>query len=50
MIAGVHYRSDVDAGAKLGKAIGEKLLESAALQKDLAAARQEVEQVLGGKP
>lgn len=50
MIAGVHYRSDVEAGTKLGKAIGEKLLESAALQKDMASARQEVEQVMGGKP
>jgi acid phosphatase (class A) len=50
MIAGVHYRSDVEAGTKLGKAIGEKLLESDALQKDLAAARREVEQAPGGKP
>jgi acid phosphatase (class A) len=49
MIAGVHYPSDVEAGTKLGKAIGEKLIASAAFQKDAETVRQEIETVLTKK-
>ena len=49
MIAGVHYPNDVEAGTKLGRAIGEKLIASAAFQKDAETARQEIETVLTKK-
>jgi acid phosphatase (class A) len=42
VIAGVHYRSDVVAGRKLGDAIAAKLLKSKAFQTDLAAAKKEL--------
>jgi len=42
VIAGVHYRSDVAAGKKLGQAIAAKLLASKSFQSDLEAARKEL--------
>lgn len=49
LIIGVHYPSDVAAGTTLGKAIGAKVIASAAFQKDAEAARQEIESVLTKK-
>ncbi len=46
---GVHHPSDVAAGATLGEAIGAKIIASAVFQKDVAAARQEIESVLTKK-
>jgi acid phosphatase (class A) len=42
IIAGVHYRSDIAAGRKLGQAIAVKVRMSGAFQDDLAAARKEL--------
>jgi acid phosphatase (class A) len=42
IIAGVHYRSDVTAGKKLGEAIAAKILKSKVFQADLAGARKEL--------
>jgi acid phosphatase (class A) len=49
LIAGMHYPSDVEAGTKLGKAIGAKLLASATFRQELDAARRELATVLVSK-
>jgi acid phosphatase (class A) len=42
VLAGLHYPSDIAAGATLGRTLVEKLLASPALQADLAAAKTEL--------
>ncbi|MDB5475005.1 MAG: phoC [Phenylobacterium sp.] len=42
VICGVHYRSDVEAGRKLGASLVARLHADPAFQKDLAAARAEL--------
>ena len=43
--SGVHYPSDVLAGEKLGQAIAAKIMQSAAFQADLTAARAELAKI-----
>jgi acid phosphatase (class A) len=42
LVCGVHYRSDLEAGRRLGTWIGQALLASPAFQPQLAAARAEL--------
>lgn len=49
-ICGVHYRSDVEAGRKLGAAMVARLHAEPAFQKDLAAAKAELRRVHTAPP
>ena len=49
-ICGVHYRSDVEAGRRLGAAMVARLHADAEFQKDLAAARQELRHIHTAAP
>lgn len=49
-ICGVHYRSDVEAGRKLGAAMVARLHADPAFQRDLAAARAELSRVHTAPP
>jgi membrane-associated phospholipid phosphatase len=42
LVCGVHYRSDTVAGQAMGTVIGQEILQSPAMQADLAAARAEL--------
>jgi acid phosphatase (class A) len=50
IICGVHYRSDVEAGRKLGAAMVARLHSNPAFLNDLAAARAELERVHTAAP
>jgi acid phosphatase (class A) len=50
IICGVHYRSDVEAGRKLGAAMVARLHSDPAFLKDLAAARAELRRVHAPAP
>lgn len=47
MVAGVHYRSDMEAGILSGTLVAERLLEDASFAKDLAQAKKELRAALG---
>lgn len=47
MMAGVHYRSDMEAGILAGTLVAESLLEDAAFMRDFSKAKNELRSVLG---